>query len=294
MSTSHVEYHADDYGLFPEQSERILACADQGVLNGVSIMPNSPYLAACMEALEPYRDRMAITIHLNFVEGRALSPAGEIPDLVDEDGNYSISFGKMTLGSYNPFVCGRLKRQLKRELQAQMKACLPYLDQDHIRLDGHVHYHMIPVLFDALVEVIEENHYHVTFIRFPEEDLSLYQAHKGEIDKVLPINRIKVLVLNHFGRRNRRRHAAFLQDIEIDRFMGVLFSGHMSYENVQPLLADAVARAGEENRNLEVLFHPGSVLEENRVQELTSSDDVAFLTSNWRSREAEALRRLAQ
>lgn len=288
----HIEYHADDYGLFKEQSERILETARNGVLNGVSIMPNSPHLAECMQMLEPYRDRIEVTIHLNFVEGKALSPAEEIPDLVNEDGNYDISFGKMTLGSYNPFIRKRLKRQLKTELRAEIEACLPYLDRDHIRLDGHVHYHMIPVLFDALVEVIRENDYHVSFIRFPEEDLSLYAAHAGEIDKIVPINRVKVLVLNHFGQRNRKKYADFLQNIKIYRFMGVLFSGHMSYGNVHPLMEDAKARAAAENRDLEVLFHPGSVLEPACVAALTSADDVTFLTSDWRAKEADALCRL--
>lgn len=288
----HIEYHADDYGLFPEQSERILDCARNGILNGVSIMPNSPYLEECMRALAPYRDRIDVTVHLNFVEGRAISPADEIPDLVNEDGNYDISFGKMTLGSYNPFVRGRLKRQLKKELRAEIEACLPYLDPEHIRLDGHVHYHMIPVLFDALVEVIEENHYHVSFIRFPEENVELYKAHAQEIDQILPINRVKVLVLNHFGKRNRKRHAAFLKDIEIYQFMGVMMSGHMSYDNVAPLLADAGHLAEHDKTGLEVLFHPGSVLEPERVAALTSADDHEFLTSEWRAREADALCRL--
>ena len=68
--TPEVEYHADDYGLFPAQSRRILDCSDHGVLNAISIMANSPYLPECMEMLRSYQDRLKITLHLNFMEGR--------------------------------------------------------------------------------------------------------------------------------------------------------------------------------------------------------------------------------
>ena len=46
-----TEFHADDYGLFPKQSKRILRCITEGACNGISIMPNSPYLSECMEML---------------------------------------------------------------------------------------------------------------------------------------------------------------------------------------------------------------------------------------------------
>ncbi len=288
-----IEFHADDYGLFPEQSKRILDCCENGVLNGVSIMPNSSYLRECMEMVAPYKDRLAITVHLNFMEGKALTPHDEIPDLTNEDGIFNISFGKMTIGSYNLFVRRRLKNQIKKELKAQIDACMPYLDSEHVRLDGHGHYHMVPVLFDALVETILENDYHVSFIRFPEENVTLYANHKAEIGQsLLPINRIKVIVLNTFGKRNRRKYADFIQRLESFKFMGVMLSGHMSYENVNPLMNDAKKWAADENANLEVLFHPGSVLEQERINELTNAGDVEFLPSEWRAKEADALKRL--
>ncbi len=289
-----IEFHADDYGLFPEQSKRILECCEHGVLNGVSIMPNSPYLVECMKMAEPFRDKLALTVHLNFMEGKALTPHNEIPDLTNEDGIFNISFGKMTFGSYNPFVRKRLKNQLKRELRAQIDACMPYLDAEHVRLDGHGHYHMIPVLFDALVEVIQENNYQVSFIRFPEENVPLYMNHKAELGQnLLPINRVKVLVLNTFGTRNRRKHSGFIKTLEPFKFMGVMLSGHMSYDNVNPLMSDATKWAEEERANLEVLFHPGSVIEPKRIAELTNDGDLEFLPSEWRAREADALHRLS-
>ena len=73
-----IEFHADDYGLFPAQSCRILDCYHHGVLNGISIMPNSPCLEECMELVRPVRKDLQLTIHLNLVEGKALTPAAKL------------------------------------------------------------------------------------------------------------------------------------------------------------------------------------------------------------------------
>ena len=79
-----TEFHADDYGLFPAQARRILQCYEEGALNGVSIMPNSPCLEQCLEMLP--EKGLALTVHLNLMEGRSAAPGEELPHLVDGDG----------------------------------------------------------------------------------------------------------------------------------------------------------------------------------------------------------------
>ena len=46
-----TDFHADDYGLFRKESERILECCEQGALTGVSVMTTSPVVSECMEML---------------------------------------------------------------------------------------------------------------------------------------------------------------------------------------------------------------------------------------------------
>ena len=55
-----IEYHADDYGLFPEQSRHIMECYHKGALNGISIMPNSPYLKECMDEITDIREKLFV------------------------------------------------------------------------------------------------------------------------------------------------------------------------------------------------------------------------------------------
>ncbi len=304
-----IEFHADDYGLFPAQSCRILDCYHHGVLNGISIMPNSPCLEECMELVRPVRKDLQLTIHLNLVEGKALTPAVEIPHLTDSSGIFRVSFGKLLFASCNPFIRQSYYQEIKKEMKAQITRCLPYFGADFcqmddgrtcpeggLRLDAHVHYQMLPVFFDALCDLIREENWKVTFIRVPRENTALYKAHRKEIHDLTALNKVKVLVLNFLARRNEKRHPELRAILQSYDFIGVMLSGHMCLSNVKPLvkplLADAEKAAEKRGRNLEILFHPGSVLEKEDIVQLTSRDDLTFLTSPWRAKEAEALRGL--
>lgn len=279
--TVSVEYHADDYGLFPAQSRRILDCSDHGVLNAVSVMTNGPHLAACMEAFGPYKDRLAAAVHLNFMEGRAFCPG----ILTDQAGNFHVTFGALLLHSFLP-ARRKYRAALREEIRAQIHALLPYLGGRPLRIDGHAHYHMLPVVFDALMDIIQEENLSVSYIRVPKDPVRLYLRHWKELDGFRPINLVKVLILDLLAWRNEWKYRAFFDGLERRVFLGVLFSGNMCYENVSAVLPEAEALAARKGWGVEVLAHPGGVHEPEDVQELTHPDDRAFLTSGSREREA--------
>ena len=288
-----IEFHADDYGLFPEQSRRILRCREQGVLNAVSIFPNSPDLQRCLEQLDPVARELRLTIHLNLMEGKSLCPPEELPLLVDGEGVFTVSFASLLLapltGKY-----GQYRQQLKRELSAQIHALLPYLQAQGapLRLDGHAHWHVVPVVFDALMDVIREEKLPVEYIRMPAEPVGLFFRHLPALFPFHPINIVKSLLLHLLSGRNLRRHGAKLRGMERKLFLGVLFSGHFDYDKIRLLLPDLKAEAARRGWGLELLLHPGAVYEEEDIRALTNRDDLAFLTSPDRRVEAEALCRL--
>ena len=98
----HIWFHADDYGVTPEQSKRILDCYKQGVLNSISVLPNSPALVECRELLEETDPEHQIrrVLHINLVEGRPVAGAERVSMLVDEQGMFSCSFVKLWLWNY--------------------------------------------------------------------------------------------------------------------------------------------------------------------------------------------------
>lgn len=283
-----IEYHADDYGLFPAQSRRILDCAENGVLNAVSVMTNGPYLAACMEAFQPYSGRVALSVHLNFMEGRAFCPGL----LTDGTGIFHTSFGALLLHSFLPDR-GKYRAALREEIRAQIHALLPYLGEERgLRVDGHAHYHMLPVVFDALMDIIREEGLSVSYIRVPADPIRLYLRHWGALEGFRPVNLVKVLVLDLLAWRNTRKYRDFFQKTERRVFLGVLFSGNMCLQNVSAVLPEAKALAVKKGWGVEVLAHPGGVYEAEDTQALTHRDDKAFLINKNRRKEADMFCRL--
>lgn len=288
-----VEYHADDYGLFPEQSRHIIDCYHNGALNGISIMPNSLYLKECMDAIEDIRKDLFVTVHLNFVEGKPLT-GDKASRLIDADGNFNIGFIKLLVMSYVPVMRLLYSKQVKKEVEAQIEACRPYMNDGVFRIDGHVHYHMIPVIFDAVMDVIKEKNLQVSYIRFPKEEISIYKKAASKLTGISFVNVLKVIILNFLSARNQRKYRNELDSLKVEDklFMGVMMSGHMFYDNVKaclPFAGEILADRGKSS--MEILFHPGDVSNSTDIGLLTSKDDYNFLTSQNRFKEAEALKK---
>lgn len=282
-----IDFHADDYALFPEQSRRILDCYHNGVLTGVSVLTNSPYLDECMILLKKTAGDLLVTVHLNYYEGKALSPHDQADLLTDKDNVFRVSFTALVLASYLPSMRRRYYPQVKAEICRQVEALLPWLDGQKLRIDGHGHYHMIPIVFDALAELIAEKHWDVEYIRLPYEDTGMYRKLKKELKGFRAINLIKVLIMNHFVRRNRRKYP----DIPAQQdwgFSGIMYSGNMCYENAVPIVRELQKR----KKNLEVLFHPGDVREPDDISCITNENDRVFLTDENRRKEFQALHKL--
>ena len=287
-----IEFHADDYGLFPAASRRIIECANDGYLSGISIMPNSPRLDECMDILKKECKRqLRLTIHLNLVEGKPLSPVEEVPDLVDEEGNFDISFEEILLANILPGTGKDIKAQIKTEFKRQIDNCLKYFPGGNgIRLDSHRHYHCIPLIFDVIDELIKEEGYDVTSVRITREKPEFYRG-ITKFEYLKPLNVIKAILLNTLCQIDHLRHRE-LYSLYASDFSGVMFSGHMTYKNLIRILKNISAGRSAFQENIELLFHPGAVLEEEDVELITDSSDAGFMTSGMRLKEGEALKKI--
>lgn len=65
---------------------------------------------------------------------------------------------------------------------------------EKLRIDGHARYHMLPIVFDSLVQVLGEEGLEVEYIRFPDERLGLYLPVLGRLVGVRLINLVKVVI----------------------------------------------------------------------------------------------------
>lgn len=247
-----VILHADDFCYNKEISEDILDCAREGTLHGISIMPNSKYFDECMDMLKESGLELDKTIHFCISEGLSISDKKDIPLLVNDRGMFKLSFFKLLIMSIGP-KRNELRKQLRIELKAQYDKALPYLDK--VNIDSHVHYHMIPLVMDELLSIVEASNREIGYLRVPAEPITpfiknarLYKSYSLE-------NLIKNVVLNFLYLCNKKRISRYSKNTAV--FFGIMLSGHMDIDRVSRLLPAFMRIAEKRSMNLEVLAHPG-------------------------------------
>ena len=285
-----IEYHADDYGMFPAASRRIIDCIENGRINGISLMPNGQCFSQCMDIFEKECTKpVRLSVHLNLITEKPLSDPGTIPDLVDENGHFSVSYGKILIASLIPSKRKKYKEQIKTELGRQIEACLPYMEkQGNVRLDSHRHIHMVPVVFEALQEIIEEKNLDISYIRIIHERFAFYKK-LGQFECFRPVNVIKAVLLNYLGFIDKIRYPKLYAKGNAE-FASILFSGCMTKKNLGNILKNISSDHSFPHEDIELMFHPGAVLEKEDLAQIADVEDRHYLSDKMREKEATALR----
>lgn len=253
-----IYFCADDYGLCESASEHIRQGICDGVLNKVSVFPNfDPVDLTRLLQQKSIR----LSLHLNLVEGRCMARAEEIPLLADQRGNFRHTFG----GLFRMHLLHKkeLEAQLYQEIRAQVlfwKNSLP--KGTPFCVDSHQHTHMIPSVFRALLRVIKEENIQVEYLRIPAEPVLPYLKEPSLYVTYRPVNLVKQWLLKGLWLQNQRNLKQ--QNISTAYFMGILFSGRMDEKRVKRILPHYQRLAEKKGRDVEVLFHPG-YLTENQI-----------------------------
>ena len=142
---SRLIVNADDFGRSAAINQAVIKAHQRGILTTASLMVSG---AACQEAVEMAHQHptLGVGLHLSLVRSRSVLPAGQIPDLVDSNQNLG---EKPALAGLRYFFQGRLRPQLRREIEAQFDA----FGKTGLRLDhvnGHLHLHLHPTIFGLL------------------------------------------------------------------------------------------------------------------------------------------------
>lgn len=275
--------HADDCGLSVGITDAILACCDFGWLRRTSVVVNGAAWEYAVAALRR-RPHVAVVLHLNVFEGRPLSRPDEVDLLVDRAGRFTRSFAALWARGVTAVGTARLRQQLRLELGRQIERFMQaFGDRGPLSVDGHVHYHVLPLVLDELLALGAD--YPLRAIRLPHEPL--YWPLVSGAPRPRLANMTKNLVLRSLSRR--ARPAIHAQSVTTTAaFVGVLGSGSMSLAHVRAAL-ERLRRTGAAGE-IEILFHPGRA----RVDEASLWDDRpelrSFYLSTSRDREAELLR----
>lgn len=297
MENNIIWYHADDFGVSFAQSEKILACYRDGALNSISVIPNVPDLGSVLEILDNADKDFAIrrVLHLNFVEGKPLAGAENVPLLVDKRGYFDKSFGALFIKSIAAGEKKRkkLKAQIKAEIAAQLKAVVKEHDFRITAVDSHRHYHMIPLVFDSIMEVLEQKEFaciNISCMRIPADPLYPMLSTPNRPQKAKPLNFVKWLIFKALSARCIRLLKK--KGIEIPVFFGILYTCEMEWDIVSALLSAYRSYAEKRNASLELMFHPGNLTAEYEMLDAKHRKLWDFYTSDERFFEAECMKML--
>ncbi len=154
--------NGDDFGLTPGINLAILECARAGVLRSATIMANG---AAFDDALEKAKDndRLGVGIHFTLTGLKPLSEPGSLPVLAGGNGRLPSLSALIDIA----LVRRGGREEMRRELFAQAQKVF---DSGIVptHFDSHKHIHIIPAVFDIMVEIARR--YSVKWIRKPFED----------------------------------------------------------------------------------------------------------------------------
>lgn len=286
-----IEIHADDFGESMHASEDILDCLKAGKLDSISILANMSCFEACVkryrEEEKNFPKKPKISIHLNFMEGSCLADPEKLPDLVDAEGHFCISWGKLFLQSFLPKK-RRLQEQLQNEMELQIRAVRKAFPEfERLRFDSHQHTHMIPVVASALFEVIKKNNLEVEYIRDSREPMLPFLKEVSLYPTYRPVNFVKNMILNFCSWIAAGKFRKM--GLEPMYLWGLIMSGHMDKERVAKLMPQVKKAAEKQGKTLEILFHPGQVLEMEITPEFSQEEAIEFHVSRDRQVEKQAV-----
>jgi hopanoid biosynthesis associated protein HpnK len=182
---------------------------------------------------------LRVGLHLVVIEGQAVLPPAEIPDLVDASGWFPSD--QMRLG-INYFLRPRVRRQLAAEIRAQFAAfAATGLTLDHA--NAHKHMHLHPTVARLLLQIGAG--FGLRSVRVPAEPPAVL-ARCGT-----PVG-FGAHALYHWTRVLRWQVKAAGM-ITNDYCFGLAWSGHMTADRVHRLLENLP------DGDSEIYFHPAVV-----------------------------------
>lgn len=295
-----IWFHADDYGVTIEQSKRILDCWQNGALNSVSVLPNTSVLEEAQKLLDqvdPKGIQIRRVLHLNFVEGKPLAGAENVPDLVDKTGYFDKGFLQFFQWNYLKKGAKRtaLARQIQLEIATQLRAVTKEHDFRITAVDSHQHYHMIPIVFDSLIKVLSRKEFEclkIRSVRIPVDPVVPLLHSARMCSGVPPINWVKWCILKLFEKRTRKILSS--RGVKAPVFFGIFYTCEMKKEVVETLLPAYKAYADKKGQELELMFHPGNLTDCGELLDTRSRELAAFYLSDNRQDEAECLKRIKE
>ncbi|MDO8430846.1 MAG: hopanoid biosynthesis-associated protein HpnK [Candidatus Binatus sp.] len=233
--------NGDDFGRSPEINAGIVRAHREGILGSASLMVAEP---AAREAAELAKSNPALDVGLHAVvcRGRSVLNSSRLAGAVGDSGEFIES--PVTAGM-RYFFDRLLRAKMRDELRAQVERHLELIGYlNHI--DGHLNFHVHPLVADILVELAVE--YKVPCIRLPRERvMTTLRLRRDHAARKL----IESVIFRTLSRRTRRLMAE--RGLKsTDALFGLHQSGHLSEDYVVGVIEKLRDGATE------LYFHPAA------------------------------------
>lgn len=228
---------ADDFGLTEAVNQAVERAHRAGGLHAASLMVAGTAAEDAVRRARALPD-LHVGLHLVVIEGPAVLPPAEIPDLVDAQGQFPSD--QLHLG-INYFARPQIRRQLAAEIRAQFVAFAATGLRLH-HADAHKHMHLHPTVGRLMLEIGRE--FGLSRVRVPAEPPSVIARCGTRVG-------FGARALYEWTRVLRRQVRAAGMTTT-DHCFGLAWSGHMTPDRVRRLLA--ALPEGES----EVYFHPAT------------------------------------
>lgn len=139
---------ADDYSQNNDICEGILLLAKNKKINAISCMASTANWHETHLALNPFKDKIYLGLHLNLTLGKALSSKWKE--------TYSLNFNNLPTLIKQCYL-GRLDKEcVEAEIHTQIDAFRDAMGINPDFIDGHQHIHQLPIIREALLSVYKQ------------------------------------------------------------------------------------------------------------------------------------------
>ena len=215
-----------------------------GILRSVSLTANGEAFDSAVSEVLPNCPELGVGVHLNIIEGKALST--DVGKLTDDEGNFNNSFIQMLIKAYTDKV---FLEQVEKEFREQIEK-VKSTNIKITHLDSHVHVHSIPPIFCIVCKLAKE--YGINQVRTQFEKPYLVPDLFIHLSKKYLVNIIKIILLDSFTYLNRMQIEKYELNTN-DYLIGVGYTSMMTSLTVSYGL---IALKNKTNIVAEALIHP--------------------------------------
>jgi len=234
---SDIFLHADDFGRSELITSNIYKCIKYGSINSISVMMGfGKFYFKKIKKIKKLK-KLKIKLHINLTEEKKQKFAFK------ENTFIKLLLIKFSKG-YKEKRC-----RVFNEIESQLISFKKEFSLKKIYIDSHEHVHIIPWIFDILIELSSKHN--IVEIRLPNESFFICNF-KDLFNKNYLLNVIKLIVIKFLLLLNKKKNS---KKTNFVCFTGIMYSGIQNLNSI--LNGFKLSKKNEKKNGTEILVHPG-------------------------------------